>query len=115
MPQRIPSHKPPRVPGRQRRDDSARPSAAARGYCDTAHRKWRQAVLTRDAWACRACGRVCSGDREAHADHIVPVSAGGERYSLDNGQTLCASCHGRKTRAEQNATATASVRANDAR
>jgi 5-methylcytosine-specific restriction endonuclease McrA len=101
MPQRIPSHKPPRLAGRPRRDDSKRPNAAARGYCDKAHRAWRQAVLTRDAWQCQACGRVCGDRREAHADHIVPVSRGGERYSVANGQCLCVSCHGRKTRGEQ--------------
>ena len=101
MPQRIPSHKPARLPSRTRRDESARPSAAARGYCDRAHRAWRQAVLTRDAWQCRSCGRVCSDHREAHADHIVPVSQGGERYDVANGQCLCVRCHGRKTRDEQ--------------
>ena len=105
MPQRIPSHKPPRLAGRPRRDDSKRPNAAARGYCDKAHRAWRQAVLTRDAWQCQACGRVCGDRREAHADHIVPVSRGGERYSVANGQCLCVSCHGRKTRGEQVAAA----------
>lgn len=105
MPQRIPSHKPPRIRAARRRDDSVRPSAAARGYCDRAHRAWRQAVLTRDAWQCRACGRVCSDRREAHADHIVPVAQGGERYSIDNGQCLCVRCHGRKTRGEQQAAA----------
>ena len=101
MPQRIPSHKPPRLAGRPRRDESKRPNAAARGYCDKAHRAWRQAVLTRDAWQCQACGRVCGDRREAHADHIVPVSQGGERYAVSNGQCLCVSCHGRKTRGEQ--------------
>jgi 5-methylcytosine-specific restriction endonuclease McrA len=44
---------------------------------------------------------VCSDHREAHADHIVPVSQGGERYDVANGQCLCVRCHGRKTRAEQ--------------
>jgi 5-methylcytosine-specific restriction endonuclease McrA len=106
MPQRIPSHKPPRLAGRPRRDDSKRPNAAARGYCDKAHRAWRQAVLTRDAWQCQACGRVCGDRCEAHADHIVPVSQGGERYDVSNGQCLCVSCHGRKTRGEQAAAAT---------
>ena len=101
MPTRMPSHKPARLASRPRRDESARPSAHERGYCDKAHRAWRAAVLTRDAWACRACGRVCSGDREAHADHVVPVSQGGARYDVANGQCLCRSCHGRKTRAEQ--------------
>lgn len=101
MPQRLPSHRPPRLrTSRPRRDDTARPNAAARGYCDKAHRAWRQAVLTRDAWTCRDCGRVCSGYKEAHADHIVPIAAGGDRYSLANGQTLCAGCHARKTLSE---------------
>lgn len=100
MPQRIPSHRPPRLPSAPRRDDSSRPNAAARGYCSKAHRKWRQLVLTRDAWACRACGRICANHKEAHADHIVPVSQGGARFDLENGQTLCHSCHSRKTMTE---------------
>jgi 5-methylcytosine-specific restriction endonuclease McrA len=100
MPQRIPSHKPARLPGRRRRDDTNRPSAAERGYCDKRHRAWRQAVLTRDAWQCQACGRICADKREAQADHIVPVNDGGSRYDLSNGQCLCASCHSRKTRAD---------------
>jgi 5-methylcytosine-specific restriction endonuclease McrA len=60
-------------------------------------------VLTRDAWQCRECGRVCSDKREAHADHIIRIADGGGRYDLANGQTLCVRCHGRKTRAEQSA------------
>ena len=105
MPQRIPTHKPPRLATARRRDESGRPNAAARGYCDKAHRAWRRAVLTRDGWQCRACGRVCSGRREAQADHIVPVSQGGDRYDVANGQCLCIACHGRKTRCEQMQTA----------
>ena len=98
MPTRLPTHQPQRT--RRRRDETGRPNAAARGYCDKAHRLWRQAVLTRDAWRCRNCGRVCANKREAHADHIVPIAAGGERYDLANGQTLCASCHGSKSARE---------------
>jgi len=60
-------------------------------------------VLTRDAWQCRECGRVCSDKREAHADHIIRIADGGGRYDLANGQTLSVRCHGRKTRAEQSA------------
>ena len=102
MPQRIPTYRPPRVRmARARRDDTARPNAAARGYCDKAHRAWRQAVLTRDAWQCQACRKICGGPRQAHADHVVPITQGGERYDIANGQTLCVSCHGRKTRGEQ--------------
>jgi len=111
MPQRIPSHKPPRLAGRAKRDESRRPNAAARGYCDKAHRAWRQAVLTRDAWACQACGRVCGDKREAQADHVIPISQGGSRYDISNGQCLCIACHGRKTRSEQQATARARAEA----
>ena len=101
MPQRIPTHQPLRLSVRRKRDDSHRPNAAARGYCDKAHRAWRQAVLTRDAWTCRDCGRVCSDKREAHADHVVAISQGGERYDVANGQTLCIRCHARKTLRER--------------
>lgn len=100
MPTRIQSFRPPRV--RQRRTDD-RPNAYQRGYCDKKHRAWRLAVLTRDAWQCQECGRICADKREAHADHIKRIAEGGERYDVANGQCLCVRCHGRKTRAEQDA------------
>jgi 5-methylcytosine-specific restriction endonuclease McrA len=100
MPQRIPSHRPPRLRTATRRDESGRPNAAARGYCDKAHRKWRQAVLTRDAWACVDCGRIDSAN---HADHIVPIAQGGDRYDLANGACRCSACHARKTLRENRA------------
>ena len=51
-------------------------------------------MLTRDAFACVDCGRI---DQTNHADHVVPIAQDGERYSMANGQTLCAACHARKT------------------
>lgn len=85
-----------------------RPNAYQRGYCDRRHRAWRLAVLNRDNWECRACGRVCGSPREAHADHVSPVVAGTDhcedgrsRYDVDAGQCLCVACHGRKTLDEQ--------------
>ena len=107
MPTRLPTHKPP--PMRRRRDETNSLNAAARGYCDKAHRQWRLAVLTRDAWVCRECGKVCAGKRQAHADHVSPIVAGTgycenglSRYDPSAGQCLCASCHGRKTATEEN-------------
>ena len=100
MPTRMPSHRPPRLRTRgPRRDDTARPNAAARGYCDKAHKAWRQAVLTRCNWQCVDCGRVAHG-REMHADHIVPISQGGDRYDVANGAARCLACHSRKTARE---------------
>ena len=78
------------------------PTAHKRGYCSPQHKAWRLAVLERDNWQCRACGRVCAKRREAHADHIIAVIARPDlRYDVANGQCLCASCHSRKTVAEQ--------------
>ena len=108
MPQRIPSHRPLRLrSSRPQRDDCVRPNAAARGYCSKAHKRWRQAVLTRDAWQCQRCRVLCTGNRQAHADHIAQVMPGTDmcmngksRYDVDAGQTLCASCHSAKTARE---------------
>ncbi len=102
MPTRLPTHQPMRFRPRPRRQDD-RPSAAARGYCSKAHKAWKRAVHIRDGWQCVDCRRVVTG-RQAHADHVVPISAGGERYDVNNGATRCIRCHGRKTRAEQAAT-----------
>jgi len=35
-------------------------------------------------------------------DHITPVSQGGEIWDMDNLQSLCVSCHNRKSLLEQN-------------
>jgi len=105
MPQRIQRFRSPRL--RAAAPKELRPNAAARGYCDAKHQAWRQAVLLRDAYVCRACSRVCGSKGEAHADHVSPVVAGTDhcedgrsRYDVSVGQCLCASCHQRKTNAE---------------
>ena len=105
MPSRMPSHRPPRLRTRgPRRDDTARPNAAARGYCSREWYATRKRVLIRDAWQCQECSRVCSDKREAHVDHITPKAQGGTD-AMENLRTLCVRCHGRKTRQEQNANA----------
>ena len=97
MPQRIPSHKPPFLRSRARRDESIRPSAV-RGAGDRAHPAWRPAVLTRDGVGSRACGRVCGNRREAEADRTVPVSRDGERFHLGNGSSFAVAHRGRASR-----------------
>jgi 5-methylcytosine-specific restriction endonuclease McrA len=98
MPQRIAMTRTPRAEIKLRRD-AARPNAAARGYCDPRHKAWRLAVLNRDNWQCRDCGRICTNRRQAHADHLIDVVVRPDlRYEVANGQCLCASCHSRKTR-----------------
>lgn len=100
MPQRIEMFRQPRGTAKIRRLE-LRPNATARGYCSKQHRAWRLAVLARDGYLCRDCGRACGSKREAHADHVVPVKVRPDlRYDVDNGQCLCASCHQRKTNRE---------------
>ena len=55
----------------------------------------RERIMQRDGWQCRQCG---SGD-SLEVDHIVPTYAGGTDEP-GNLQTLCRSCHQRKTSAD---------------
>lgn len=73
--------------------DKGRPSASKRGY-DRRHADWRKMVLHRDP----VC-KICNSAPSTVADHIIPLARGGEN-TLENGQGLCASCHGKKTQAE---------------
>lgn len=55
------------------------------------YRLWRSAVFERDNYTCVSC--LKRGGR-LHADHIKPYCAFPElRFDLENGRTLCVSCH----------------------
>ena len=101
MPDRIPTFRPPWINRRPRAraPDVARPNAHQRGYCSQGWKAARREVLLRDNYQCQVCGAVVHG-KQAHVDHIVRKAdgAGDETSGL---QTLCASCHGKKTVREQ--------------
>lgn len=54
------------------------------------YRLWRKAVLERDGSVCVWCGSIT----ELCVDHIKPFAYYPElRFAIDNGRTLCKSCH----------------------
>lgn len=52
----------------------------------------RQATFARDGWRCVGCG----SNEHLEVDHIIPTYMDGSD-ELDNLQTLCRSCHRKKT------------------
>jgi len=58
--------------------------------------EWRQQVFERDNYTCQDCGaRSQEGQRvRLHAHHIIPLAQDRSKaYDVDNGVTLCTSCH----------------------
>lgn len=54
--------------------------------------EWRKAVYERDNYTCQICGDATGGNLEAH--HLNSYTDfPDERYVLENGVTLCTSCH----------------------
>ena len=59
-------------------------------------RKWakvRKAVLNRDGWRCRMCGKA----GRLEVDHVIPLEKGGAEYDPANLRALCRGCHILKT------------------
>ena len=55
------------------------------------YKLWREAVFKRDNYTCVLCGET---KKYLNADHIKPFALYPElRLSLDNGRTLCITCH----------------------
>lgn len=86
MPNRPPTHKPPRTAA-----PDGRPSAAARGY-DWRWRKRRLEKLMQDP-LCQHCHTAAATD----VDHVVRKRGLGGSDDLSNLESLCHSCHARKT------------------
>ena len=70
----------------------------SRNHAVLNRRRWsrvRRAVLNRDGWRCRRCRRYGN-----ECDHVTPLDRGGDPWDMANLQTLCRTCHIRKTAAE---------------
>lgn len=54
-------------------------------------KEWRISVFERDAYTCQKCGQI---GYKLNAHHIIPFAVNKElRLDLNNGITLCESCH----------------------
>jgi len=64
-------------------------------FRDPAYIRWRDAVLARDLYRCRNCGRQCRKHEKGLAAHHIQsyATAPALRLDLNNGITLCRSCH----------------------
>jgi len=63
------------------------------------YKRWHRAVLKRDNYICQFCKQR---GRKLNVDHRKPFALYPTlRFNLDNGQTLCISCHLLKTTAER--------------
>ena len=55
--------------------------------------RWSSLVKNNDKYICRRCSKQLSQrGGVARAHHIIPVAEGG-MHTIDNGATLCLSCH----------------------
>lgn len=64
-----------------------------RNYNDPAYKQFRTEVLKRDKFTCQMCKKKGKGSR-LNVHHIMKwSSAASLRYDIDNGITLCRSCH----------------------
>lgn len=71
-------------------------------YKSSRWRKTRTAFLKQYP-LCLACGAIGKTVAATVVDHIQPIKAGGTRFDWDNLQSLCVSCHNRKTANESKA------------
>ena len=66
-------------------------------HTNTKWRKLRKRKLEASGYVCNECGCAV---RRLECDHIIPISAGGNFFGLDNLQILCVLCHRLKTAKE---------------
>ena len=66
------------------------------------YKQWRKQVLERDNYQCVVCGEKYTKEHKLIVHHILPWRNHIEiRYDINNGITLCQSCHPRKRGEEE--------------
>ena len=80
----------------QQYDGSGRNQQAKQFYESTAWRNLRKMKINRQPF-CEECKKFNQIVRAECVDHIVEIKDGGAPLDMDNLQSLCRSCHSRKT------------------
>ena len=84
-----------------KRYDATRDKDTKEFYSSSRWTKMAKQVKLRDGYLCQEClshGLYVQGNI---ADHIIPIKQDwGKRWDMSNTQTLCISCHNRKTAKE---------------
>jgi len=68
------------------------------------HTIMKELTFKRDNFTCVKCGKkkeIINGMINLIADHITPISLGGELCDLNNIQTLCTECNKKKNAIDQ--------------
>ena len=74
-------------------------------YHSVAWRKLRRQALIRDEWLCQMCLKEGILTQAKIGDHIIPIKQDWDkRLDIDNIQSLCMSCHNKKTNEENKKT-----------
>jgi hypothetical protein len=61
---------------------------------DYRYSRWKKSVKERDNFTCRICGKTRLEASDCHSHHMYPYNHFEKlRYDIDNGLTLCSSCH----------------------
>ena len=70
--------------------------AGRRIYRTPRWQRLRKLVFARDGWRCVTCGRMGA----LECDHVMPVVKSGDWFRMSNLQSLCRTCHIRKSATE---------------
>lgn len=70
-------------------------------YNSTRWRELREMALKRDKGLCVTCLKNNRIERAVLVDHIVEISDSGEPFDINNLQSLCSSCHNKKSAEER--------------
>ena len=80
--------------------ENARKTDNSKFYNSTKWRKLRKLFVAQNP-VCVHCEQKGFTTAVAEVDHIVPIRLGGDPYDFNNLQSLCKSCHARKSAKER--------------